>query len=366
MGLFKKTYDISQFTNSLLNAENLENEIQAETGIVPGLSRTDVLGSDIDIWFKADLSDNEWATLSGIVAQHDGAPSLDDPINVVVASGLSSVEILNIPYVRTSKPDSAIFGRIYSFSVNICDPTTWYVESEYVDDQLVAVASGETSFQTIHGSGYGCAIIDLFHGKITEENLLVAPTGSYEVSVTVSGIAKTERECYEASGGDFEVDYLAGKINFFEPQYGEVRASFFHTPSGLGPIFCAAPPAGKKWIIDAAELQVSSDFEMLDTIVQNVFLTHPYYGRIKAIADVEYKRIDNFLDFTYGSYPTIPAFGGPNRGTLNDTIIMRWNYLTPLELLSSLEMELRSWSKHGRGCGGERFVVTIYGMEQDE
>jgi hypothetical protein len=268
--------------------------------------------------------------------------------------------------VVVEKPDGEDNDRIYAFSINICDPTTWYVDSEYVDDELIATATGDTSFQTAYGSGNGCAIIDLAHGKITEENLLVAPTGSYSVSVSVNGVEKTERECYETSGGDYEVDYRAGILNFFVPQSGDVRASFFHTPSGAGPVFSASPPAGKKWIVDSAELQVSSDFKMTDTIIQNVFLTHPIYGRIPAIENVEYKRIDNFLDFTFGSFPIIPAFGGASRGTLSETIIMRWNYLTPLELYSSLEMELRSWAKHSRAFDGERFVITIYGMEQDE
>lgn len=268
--------------------------------------------------------------------------------------------------VETQKPDPSRFSRIYSFSVNICDPTTWYVDSEYVDSELVASATGQTEFQTIHGSGHGCAIIDLQHGKITEENLLVAPTGSYIPVVTVSGVVKTERECYEDSGGDYEIDYCAGKITFFEPQYGDVRASYFHTPSGLGPIFSVKPPTGKKWIIDAAELQVSVDFKMTDTIVQNVYLTHPLYGRIKAVSDVEYKHFVNFLDFTYGSYPVIPVIGNGPRSMTKDTVIMRWEYLTPLELLSSLEMELRSWSKHGRGFDGERFALTVYGLEADE
>jgi len=364
MALFKKTYDISQFTNGLVNAGNLEGEIQAETGIVPGLSRTDIVGSGVEIWFKADLSSVEWATLSGIVAAHDGTPDADiQTVSINTDKDERGNPILS---VISKKPYSDIYDRIYAFSINICDPTTWYVDSEYVNNEILATATGNTEFYTAHGSGHGCAIIDLRHGKVTEENLLVAPTGSYYVDVTVSGVQKTERESYESSGGDYEVDYLEGKITFFEPQYGEVKASYHHAASGVGPIFSVQPPAGKKWIIDAAELQVSKDFEMTDTIVQNVFLTHPIYGRVKAIQNVEYKHFANFLDFTYGSYPVVPAVGSGERAMSHDTVIMRWEYLTPLELLSSLEMELRSWAKHGRRFGGERFALTVYGLETNE
>lgn len=269
--------------------------------------------------------------------------------------------------VETKKPDASKFSRIYSFSVNICDPTTWYVDSKYVDNELVGVASGQSDFYTSHGWSGGCAIIDLHHGKVTEENLLVAPTGSYRIKVTIDGVEKTERECYESTGGDYKVDYLNGIITFFEPPAsGEVRASYFYAPSGVGPIFSVRAPAGKKWIIDAAELQVSDDFEMTDTIVQNVFLTHPIYGRIPAVSNVEYKTFANFLDFTYGSYPVIQPIGSGLRMCERPTTIMRWEYLTPLELLSSLDMELRSWAKHGRKFGGERFALTVYGLEADE
>jgi hypothetical protein len=269
--------------------------------------------------------------------------------------------------VFASKPDPDIYSRIYSFSVNICDPTTWYVNSQYASGEIVELAAtGQLEFELAHGSSEHEAIIDLRHGKVTEENLLVAPTGSYLVDVTVNGSGRQEREEYEASGGDFEVDYLNGTLKFFEPQYGTIAASYYYTPSGVGPIFSVAPPSGKRWIIDAAELQVSKDFEMTDTIVQNVFLTHPIYGRVKAIPDVEYKHFINFLDFTYGSYPVIPVVGSGDRAMAQDTVIMRWEYLTPLELKSSLEMELRSWAKHGRRFGGERFALAVYGLETNE
>ena len=272
----------------------------------------------------------------------------------------------DIESVIPDKPDPNSHNRIYAFSTNICDPTTWYIDSQYANNILLASATGQKEFIMPPGDNDCCAIIDMSHGKRTEENLLVAPTGSYIVSASVSGITKIERECYEHTGGDFEIIYESGIIRFFKPQYGDVRASFYYTPSGIGPVFAAGPPAGKKWKIESAELQVSSDFSMTDTIVQNVFLTHPIYGRIKGSTDVEYKRFDNFLDFTYGSHPIVQKCGGLERGTKNDTIIMRWEYLTPLVLMSSLQMELRSWAKHGRKFDGERFVVAIYGLEEDE
>jgi len=363
--MYKYTYSASgDFPGGKINIGNLDGEIK-RSDITVALNHIDMAVDVIDIWFKAPLgSGNEFILDGGVLSPAGGLISQHDSVTSTSVS--LAVEVSNIPYVRSRKPDSDTFSRIYSFSVNICDPTTWHIESEYIDNLLIATASGETEFQTSYGSANNSAIIDLQHGKLTEENLIVAPTGSFIPVVTVGGVQKIERECYEASGGDYEIDYLAGSIKFFEPQSGDVRLSCFHTPSGLGPIFITKPPAGKKWTIDSAEVQMSDDFSMGDTIVQNVFLTHPEHGKIKAADDVEYKRFSNFLDFTYGSYPIIPIVGNGARAMSHSTIILRWEYLTPLELLSSLDMQLRSWSKHGRGSSGERFSVTIYGLESDE
>lgn len=274
---------------------------------------------------------------------------------------VANEEIRVIP----DKPNSNTYDRIYSFSVNICDPTTWHYGSEYVDNILVASATGQTEFQLPTDTNGALGIIDVVHGKITEETKLVAPTGTYQPLVTVSGVGVTEREAYEATGGDYEIIYESGLLRFFEPQYGDVRASYYYSPSGAGPSFAAGPPSGKMWIIDGVEFQFTSDFEMTDTIVQNVSIVHPMFGYLFPYPDVEYRTLNNFTDWTYGSFPIIPKVGGP-RGILKDTITLRWNYKTSLELLSSLSAKLESWSKHGRGFGGTRAVLAIYGLEKDE
>lgn len=362
----KYVYDKNIDFASGVNPDTLESSIVSHTGITIAYDHLDMVGNNVDLWFRDVLPTIQSGILNSIVAAHNGSVSVPD-VAVVSLDGDKDERGNPVMSVIAKKPYPDTYSRIYSFSVNICDPTTWYIDSEYIDNELLGVASGQQDFYTTYGSGNGCAVIDLIHGKVTEENMLVAPTGSYKVKVTVDGVQKTERECYEDSGGDYEVDYLAGKIHFFSPvASGEVRASYFYAPSGIGPIFSVQPPEGKKWIIDAAELQVSDDFVMTDTIVQNVFITHPTYGRIPAIQDVEYKHFSNFLDFTYGSYPVVPVIGSGPRALSHPTIIMRWEYLTPLELLSSLEMELRSWAKHGRKFGGERFVLTVYGLETNE
>jgi len=364
MAATKYTFSISQDLSAGLESSTLENEIR-DSAIITALDRIDTAGDVLDIWFKDVLSAGDKTILygditnpaGGLLAAHDSTPVIDDA---------TQVEVSNIPEVVTTKHSQNTHNRIYSFSVDMCKRETWYVDSQYVDGAVVSSGVTGTTFTLPYGSASGTAVLDLSHGKITEENLIVAPTGTYLMQVYVDGALKTERECYEEFGGDFKVDYLAGELEFFTTQSGVITANYYYVPEWAGPRFIAKPPAGKKWIIDYAELQVSKDMVMTDTISYNVFLTHPVYGYIPSGPPLEYKNFGNFLDFTFGSYPSIPAMGGPTRGTTQDTVIFRWNYLAPIELKSSLEMELISWTNHQRKYDGERCVLAIYGLETDE
>lgn len=297
--------------------------------------------------------------------------------NVNIGNSQSS----SVP-VTQWKPCCNSHSRIYLFSIDFCKKETWYVESTQVSNEIIGTGNGSiTQFDLAHGSGFGEAIIDLCHGKVTDENLITPPSGSpggYIPIVTVSGIQLQEREMYEATGGDYEIDYIAGKITFYSPPASgeEILASYYYSPADHGPIIMGGPSAGKRWIIDAAEAQFSSDIVLTDTMLQNIVLDYPVFDGsgnylytiydMKATTDAIYTNAGSFLDFCWGSLPTIPAWGGSERGMQNETILLRWSYLTPIVLNSSLNMRVKIWSKHQRAFGGERATVVLYGLETDE
>jgi hypothetical protein len=67
----KYTYKINNFPNQMVNPSRLAVEIREST-IITSL---DYINSDVydcDIYFKAQLSDPDWATLSGVVSVHTG------------------------------------------------------------------------------------------------------------------------------------------------------------------------------------------------------------------------------------------------------------------------------------------------------
>jgi hypothetical protein len=364
----KYTYDVANDTlNGKVNLVDIEDEVRVSSIVtafdrrvtIGGTIDRDVLtGGSLDLWFKDALSGGDQTALSGIVAAHEGNPSVE----------VTQVEVANTPEVAIGKPVGDV--RAYSFSCDFTKKETWYMGSSGVVQDSFNADGTQTVFDLTYGSGNGYAVIDLSHGKVTDEHLIETPSsGSYVPVIKINGAVQTEREMFENSGGHYEIDYVAGKVTFYAapPSGNTVTVDYYVSPPDHGPVILCGPAAGKKWIIVAAEAQFSKDIEMTDTLLQNVFLNHPIAGPdTPAGPNAEYKTIGSFLDYTYGAFPIVPAFGGSQRGLTKDTLILRWDYLTSIELLSSLEMEMKVWTKHARGFNGERGVVTIYAIEKDE
>lgn len=68
----KYTYLITDFPNNKANSGKLYITILESPDFTCMVDSINVDENDADIWFRASLSPDEWATLSGIVATHDG------------------------------------------------------------------------------------------------------------------------------------------------------------------------------------------------------------------------------------------------------------------------------------------------------
>jgi len=394
MAIKDYTYNIaSDFPNGKVNAGTFSQEIGASS-IVTAIERIDTVGGELSsgvltggtltVWFKAPLSTGDKTTLDGDATNPGGGLILAH--NNVATQDPLAVEIKNTPTVLIPgsvqmtawKPTQSEYKRIYMFSCDFNKKETWYIESSGNSESFNANGV-QSNFSLAYGSGNGAAIIDLSHGKITEETSIVTPaTGSYVPIIKINGAVQNEREMYETSGGNYEIDYIEGTLKFYAapPSGNTVTIDYFYSPSGSGPIVIAGPGAGKKWIINFAEVQFSKDTDMKDTFVQNALIDLPIFNAsgvyqytlydYKPYPDTYYYNAGNFLDFTNGSFPIIPPFGGSERGMVNDTLIFRWDYASSMELLGSLNARFKIWTKNGRGYEGERVVITIYGVEHNE
>jgi hypothetical protein len=160
-------------------------------------------------------------------------------------------------------------------SPNWCDRTTWYYSSIYVEAEQ---ATSDDAQVRTHYSVAHTNIIDSYHGKLTNEDYINDSYGrSYRVHVSVDSVGKTEQDPHYGTGGDYTVDYAAGKIIFLSPQSVgvDVRVTYHYEN---GSTWTIVPSAGEISKIDTVECQFSDDVIPTDS------LTYTPYGIIDFVA----------------------------------------------------------------------------------
>jgi hypothetical protein len=379
----KYTYSISADFPSGLSSSRLKNEI-AESAITIALERIDTVGDSADIVFKNSLpagdktilDSDETGPCGGLIGNHSGEP-LPNPTDEE-----------GIPYVRekswktqgTGAQLVAAEPRQGSETIQathvLTDPTTWFEESERVTDEVASSSDGGTTWDLDNQN-----VIDLMHGKVMNEDNVVAAQGShgYGVAVTVDDVEKTMRPPFAtdwSQGGDYYVNYAAGQVVFQSPQTGTVEVSYSYE-NGSG--WKLAPIEGKMIRIEQAEAQFSSDAEYNDTVrfyvVGYVIVCAPEQAQSNGgplpdydkiiIDETKYKLMDNLIDEAIGAFPEIPIIGGP-RGVTNKRYGFPFKYSTTRDLYYTYGMELWVKLENDVAFGGERATATFYCTVADE
>jgi len=330
----------------------------------------DYISGDTVVTFKADLTPQEKILLDQIVAAHTGL-GVEDPVD---AAG--------IPYMVLSGDQNVvqISGRkgsdLIASTHNFADPTTWYQQSTRTTDTLTDSGDGLTF------GGHHTNWIDLTHGKYLYERNLVADDlaaggKGWAVTVTVDGVAKTQRAPFATSGGDFTVDYAAGTITFASSKTGTtVVAEYNYAGSSQWEL---VPDAGKELEIIDSELQFSLDAQLQSAIVYEIVGPVEVFaptlavsgggavpdGTLIRLGGKDYDTIDQLIDDARGAYPQIPAMPGP-RGYSQARIGFPFWYGTINELYSSQGMRLRVRVEGDVPVLGERGTGTMYCLSKSE
>jgi len=270
----------------------------------------------------------------------------------------------------------AIAGREGSETIwashNFCDRTSWFGDS--IRTSEVLSGSG-----TVFSSSYPYWI-DMEHGKVLDEDGLKEDVDhGYQVVVVANGVTQSVREAFASTGGDYVVNYQSGSITFLNNSYNanEVTASFSYEN---GSTFYVRPTTGKALEIEEAEAQFTKDVVITDTIVFGIFgyvqVFAPQYwqgtgGPLPTNYKVElqrqsYKTIGQLVDEALGSYPVIPAIGGPDRGFSNDMYGFPFRYGTIRRIWDMYGLEVRCWLQHHNALEGERVTATFYCVSKDE
>lgn len=267
-------------------------------------------------------------------------------------------------------------SRTNFYSHNWCDKTTWYEQAIRVVAETATDDGAHTVYSLAHAN-----VIDIYHGKLTlEDTLKDASNNSYRVVVKVNNVTKTEQDPHTASGGDYVIDYLLGKITFLSALSGDdVVTATYHYATGSR--FTMKPLAGKMLAMDMAECQFSADVVINDSVLfevwGNVEAFAPQYlqsnggpypvGYKLLLQKFVYKGIQDFMNDSFRAYPTYPAIGGDSwRGAAQPTIVFDWDYLASTNIKASQGVELRCYLQHDAVFGGTFATVTFYSTSQPE
>jgi len=265
------------------------------------------------------------------------------------------------PQLTFLKPIN-IGDRLWAFSHDLCDKTTWYADSIKVTEEVIVPNGILSVFNLAHNK-----IIDLCHGLVSDEDKIIAPDGfSYCPVVKKNGIILVEREFGEITGGDYSINYSLGQITFFTipALTSTLRITYYYATNST---LYIRPSVDKKLTLLAVECQFSKDLDLKDEINIGIYTYNPALGAPPAKflfpeSFSRFKRTFDFINWTRGAFPIIPGFGGITRGFVQDIIQLRFEYTSPLELAYSSGAELRVWCKNHKELGGEQATFTCYGI----
>ena len=271
---------------------------------------------------------------------------------------------------------TARLGREVIYAThNLTDPTTWYSESERVNDQTLN-DTGDGLTWVSPDSNW----IDMRHGKILDEDGLAAKQAvlepsnphQYGVKITADGVEMTSHDPFTGIGGDYSIDFANGRVTFDTSQAGKVVKAEYSKSVGTGWILQPLP--GKALVIEDSEVQFSNDAEMNNTFIRTVYGSADYFltqaernalgiptgaNYSIPIKTTRYKTIDQIIDEAVSSFPPVPAVGG-SRGFSQPKQIFKFKYGTASTLWSSLGMYVRISMDDGPAFTGERVTATFY------
>ncbi len=301
--------------------------------------------------------------------------SEDDAIALILGTtGVPAYES-----IATEKPSSS---KTTFYTHDWANKCTWYQKAVRVVDEVPSVVTPLLVYDLANTH-----IIDTYHGLITGEDALTDSSGnSFRVVVKVNSVEQTEQDPHLGSGGDYTIDYVAGRITFTSALGAgatvEVTYHYADTASG-GSEFRIVPAANKILKIEFVEVQFSADIVVTDTIRFQMYgyvdvfapqlLTtasppgpYPPGTQIPIGDPVVYKTMQDYMNDAVRAYPAYPQMGGVGwRGLVDDVHVFDWDYVSGTEMFANYGMELRISMDHDLAFTGSYATATFYGFSRD-
>ena len=374
------TYQIQNFPNQKVSSDRLISEIRASS-IVIAVDYVNTDTSSCHVFFKDVLSDGDKNTLDAIVAAHSGDP-LPDPkfeSDGTPVISLKQKQPDGVPVFAEAPRDGSewVIG-----SHNFCDPCSWFGDSVRVNDEVLVDSGDGLAWVGSHVNW-----IDMVSGRMHNDTIwsqiqqMLNPQDphGYHVVVKVDGVVKTPCPPFSETGGDYWIDWDAGRVVFLSPQTGRtVTASYSYATTNT---FYLRPMPGKILAIEDAEADISSDVVMTDDIVYSAWHLDP--NTMTYVKDMEaaYKRSGQIVTEARGCYPIFSAIGASaqhrqitdirefrrkSRGMKYDRQAIPFQYSTVKWLHASWYQEVRVYTTGGTAFEGEHVTMTFYCTEKSE
>lgn len=288
--------------------------------------------------------------------------------------------------------------KLEIISQNFCDKRTWFTDSTRRNAVTLEDTGDGLTWQIPAGSGGDAIGVDVTHGRISDESEIEA---TYAPVVRVDAVTMNEHSAdstftYDGSGNevhdfssgdaDFGIDYTTMKVTFATSQAGKTVDIDFSEVGGSKWYMDAA--AGKCVLLEAAELQFSSDARMKSDFIFQARgqvdlhpLLQPYWdgysppgpypaGTMLPLGDpTKYKNKMDLINQANISHPVIPKDTGALtwRDLPQDIQIYRWDYKEQAVIMINGDwgMDIEISLGDDIEAGGSYAVVTFYGIVED-
>ena len=418
-------YSISQNTaTGVVNSNSLTREITGST-ITRALDYISTEADILNVWFKAALDTNEVATLTGIVGAHTGL-ILEDLSNRSSAGDLlvswSEIKSLYASNPRSFLNYAEIIGYYYiwlcvdeqkmlvpelikgtaeaiDFEANykskcnkqndlsttgsllveqsihtgplgakaislvtpdLADRTSWYQKSVQVVDEILTDSGDGLTFNSAHTWWVN------IYGKLTYTHKQIPKRdGSFGKHADWAVVVKVN-DVVQSSG--YTVNYIDGKITFGATTAGSaVKVTYWHTDgvTNYGE-WLLVPPAGKKYIVEHVEVQLSTDMQLPSPIRMEIwagstlatygsfpeYLFDAGYGQMRA----DYRGMRDLINAANLGQGVIQHAGDLQ----NDVIVIPFNYVQAFILNSAQGALFRITNINNVPAIGELLTATFY------
>ncbi len=348
------------------------------TLIVPAQSQAD-LCEEFELWQLASIDYIVELLGQGIsnFQLNDGASDLSVAKAIDLIRGHQEQLPKDSRGLLNVSMEKSVAQRVTIYTHDWTDKTTWYTKAIRVVNETASNDGYNTTYSLAHGY-----IIDTYHGKLTGEDYLKDKDGyNYRATVKVNGTTKTEQDPHYGTGGDYTINYIDGKITFLNSLNSEdaVTATYHYATTSE---FILAPAAGKKLLIELADVQFSTDIEITDSVVFNpkglvdVFAPqylqsnggpYPSGTKIPLSNPLVYKGIKDFQADAIRAYPKYDALGGNGWRGLNVAMwVFNWDYVRSTALYSGYGMEISLKLQHDTPFNGTYASATFYCGSESE